>query len=639
MKTQMQTKMAVLFCISILAVTLGGCKSLGDMAAGSVASVGTEDRKIANKGIGANEEWSLICGLSDEAIGLSLGEVCDWALEDYDRIFKCFNRAVTSYGIPKEEAQAMLQKLMDSEILDRPNRFLTGMVFNDYDGNGQRDMLVCLYLDAANKNYYQNGGLYLFMNEEAPCLIRDDFCCYYKGDIVGDFGADIDHDGNTEIVFCVRGMDKEDSQTFVIKYGSKGRRILLPSNTISERGCDVRISRDENLEEGMYDIYCRYFNEKVTLKVEDESITELRDYGGSYEMLAMTEYQGEEYLTAYQSIYIGESKVGDAVFLFDWDEKGDLYIKDWYVEDGDKKRYEPFGMIQKGTFAVRDILDENENSEELRAYNDFVTGKITGHIDEHIYMDASYEATKNLKTMDKDGKGISFEALTDELIRGYGKGVWSIQYALIDCGNDGRKQLALRMYGLSIELSGDESDLTMVFDYKEGKVSLIYAIDTWSRKRNNVYQDGYVFGHGSSGASTNGTWEGIIGTDGVYHENFNCLVESYSTLYEMPCGWPEFDGMDSVAWYRYSMSDKTIYAYEIWKEDVTEEERQTIFDCIHANEEQMGVEFLTGDKAWEIVEENRKKLGITDAIDSVEDFREDLRENKILWKELILETT
>lgn len=71
-------KIAVLFCISILAVTLGGCTRHGDMVRGIAADVGT--------------------------MGLSLGEVCQGALEDYDRIFKCFNRAVTSYEMPREDA-------------------------------------------------------------------------------------------------------------------------------------------------------------------------------------------------------------------------------------------------------------------------------------------------------------------------------------------------------------------------------------------------------------------------------------------------------------------------------------------------------------------------------------------------------
>lgn len=79
------------------------------------------------------------------------------------------------------------------------------------------------------------------------------------------------------------------------------------------------------------------------------------------------------------------------------------------------------------------------------------------------------------------------------------QGIKSVQYALIDCGNDSKKQLALRTCGMAFHYPNDDSDFTMVFDWQGGNVVLIYAVAFWARSCDTLYANGYVSGWGSGG--------------------------------------------------------------------------------------------------------------------------------------------
>lgn len=653
----MKRKIKVLFCISFLMITALGCGTRADIAEADmvnatalVASGMSEaDEAVLQKAVDAANEAiesaKLNNAAAEEQISFSWEEFRDKILNDCD------------YDISEEELQVLYQDIKDSKILKGENRQLTGVVLNDYDQNGQTDMIVSVVYDEKGGDY-TGGCICIFMNSKRHYYLHDQFWCYKSGDIFGDFGADIDHDGNTEVVFCVGGAENECVKFVVKLMHNEIERMKLPDDIQIKRGHGYVIKHDygqdiwvENgLEREVYRVYySHHCDEEVALKIEGQEVPEelitSNYYGYSingYYKLALTEYQGEELLAGYEYIYLGDTIVGSAVFVLDWDENGEAYVKGWYVEDNKGKKYEPLGKIQKSAFDYTNIFDENEAGEEVKAYEEFITGKIAAHIDDSIYTGIIDGRTiTNPKAMDKDGEGFYFEELIDEIIKntieteaglseaGVG-GIRNVQYALIDCGNDGKKQLALRAYGLGIEGKHDDSTCTMVFDYKDGKIFMLYAVDAWSRSHTDLYKNGYVCGNGSSGASTNFRWEGIIGTDGVYHENFECLVETYFTLYEMPIDWLEFCGAAYPAtFYRYSMSGKTIYAYGIG-DDITEKERQVILDLIHANEEQMGVEFLTSDKAWELVEENKKRLGITEGMDA--------EENTIEWRVLPRQT-
>lgn len=337
-------------------------------------------------------------------------------------------------------------------------------------------MIVCLYRDKEDSDSYKDGCLYLFMNDDDPYYIYDSFCCYRFGNVFGDFGADIDHDGITEIVFCVQGTGAGgmgDCQKFVVKYrGNEVERMELPSDLSERYDSGLKVEVEGDSESGEYRIHCPYLYERIVMETE-ESEEVVRDRGKNskgYYALMMMEHEGRQLLAGYEYLYAGgiEDRVGNAVFVFDWDENGKAFVSEWYVEDGKGKIYVLSDEMQREIPGDREIFGEGETGEEVTAYDEFLRGKRRAVIADDIR---------------------------------------EVQYALIDCGNDGKKQLALRAYGVNIygrnDRYSDFDRLTMVLDYKDGKFALIYAADTWWTERSyELCKDGYVYGAASDSAES-----------------------------------------------------------------------------------------------------------------------------------------
>lgn len=241
-------------------------------------------------------------------------------------------------AISREEAETLCQRFLDSGLMEKEEMYLTGVAAGDYDGNGCTDMVVCLYSLEEEANGYSDGCLYLFMNEDEPCRIYEDFCCYGFGMIHNVFGADVDGDDRTEIIMLIQGTGNGgagDSCKLIVKYMNPGiRRMELPSDleTDYDRGMNVAVKGDP--EKGVYIAYCAELDEEIEFsagrQVNDSSGANCRGYYA----LEMGEYQGEEALLGYEYLYAGGivEGVGDAVFVIKWDEAGNPYVMDWYVE-------------------------------------------------------------------------------------------------------------------------------------------------------------------------------------------------------------------------------------------------------------------------------------------------------------------
>ena len=613
----MKSKIALILCVGTLAISVAGCANHTNHVSQTELTSEIEEPVTL---IPFDTETT---ELSEEYFGLSENKFCEMA--------------TTNYNLSEKEAKAMYQKVVDSKILEKENISLTGAVLNDYDGNGKTDMIVCLYEDKENADSYADGCLYLFMNDnEEPYYIYDDFCCYYFGSIFGDFGADIDHDGNTEIVFCVQGTGcggAGDCQKFVLKYkDNKIERMELPDDFPSEYDYDIGITVDveRDNENNVYKIYCPLLDETILMKIADD---DEEDWGGGancrgYYMLTMTERDQEQFLTGYEYLYVGSiaDGIGNAVFLFDWDENGKVFVSDWYIEDWDGGIYVPYERIQKNDATAEPLFNANETGEEVKAYEEFLTGKRTAKVSNNFHADTSYigeTITDNPSDEEKNGFFLNdlMTRITAEMREGRGedRNMKRMEYALIDCGNDGKKQLALRAYGLGIYSENDDSDLTMVFDYRNGTLSMIYAVDSWARSTTELFKNGYVLGSGSSGATSLHVWEGIIKADGIYYASYDCDIEVKET-------WDENGNCNYSAEYDdFVINGETIYSYYIL-EGATEAGKKTVMNDIKDIEARSGIHFLTSDEAWARVEKNRKALGITDEMDA--------DENRITWKTL-----
>lgn len=630
----MKFRATFIFCIGVLAVLSAGCGKNAD---------GDNTNRIENSAETEElEETDItVSGDTDEENKEAENEEA----ERTDAFRGKFYELASAYSdMSEEDADTMYRKIEDSKIPDETDMCLTGAVFNDYDRNGETDMILCLYEGKEDSDGYTDGCLYLFMNDDAPCCIYDDFCCYYNGWIFGDFGADVDHDGSTEIVFCVQGTGvggMGDCQKFVIKYrDNEAERMELPNDFSEGYDCGLNVEIEKDAESGNYNVYCPYLDDRIVLETE-ESEEDIWGSGANsrgYYGLTTINYGGRKLLTGYEYIYSGgiANGLGEVAFVFDWDENGKVFVTDWYVEAPDGKMYAAADWIWDAEYYDEGLF--SETGREVTAYEEFLMGKREAAIADYVYTDTSYRGTflTDEEFLNRQKGMFSFRDLVDgiqhEMLEDYVRNkIGEMQYALIDCGNDGKKQLALCAYGLGIYSRDDDSSLTMVFDYKAGNVVLVYAADTWARSYNEVYKNGLAFGFGSGGALCHYVWEGIIGADGIYRKSYECHIETGQGLDGMSYYGDAWNSNFSDDWSyavdfcEYTINDEMFYAYYI-ADEATDEEREIILNYIRDNEELMGVSFLTDDEAWELVKKNRKRIKITE--ETISD------ENEIDWSTL-----
>lgn len=283
--------------------------------------------------------------LADSSVEDTLSGMEDGFVVTEEILEQCraqFNRMARFEGAPsQEEMDVLCQRFLDSGVMEREEMCLTGMIAGDYDGNGDTDMVVCLYSLEEYANAYSDGCLYLFMNEDAPYRIYEEFCCYGFGNINDVFGADVDGDGKTEVIISIQGTGNGgagDTCKTIVKYLDPGiQQMELPSNLEGDydRGIEVTVKADP--EKGVYTAYCAEFDEEIEFSARREVDGQRDQTGGNcrgYSVLKMGKYQGEEVLLGYEYLFVGAivEGVGDAVFVIKWDEEGNPYVSDWYVE-------------------------------------------------------------------------------------------------------------------------------------------------------------------------------------------------------------------------------------------------------------------------------------------------------------------
>lgn len=253
-----------------------------------------------------------------------------------------FDHMARFEGAPsQEEMDVLWQRFLDSGVMEREEMCLTGMIAGDYDGNGCTDMVVCLYSMEEYADTYRDGCLYLFMNEDEPCRIYEEFCCYGFGMFNDTFGADIDGDGKTEVIISIQGTGNGgagDTCETIVKYLNPGiQQMELPSDLEEDYDRGIKVTVKADPKKGVYIAYCAEFDEEIEFSASREVDGQRDQTGGNcrgYAVLKMGEYQGEEVLLGYEYLFAGAivEGVGDAVFVIKWDEEGNPYVSDWYVE-------------------------------------------------------------------------------------------------------------------------------------------------------------------------------------------------------------------------------------------------------------------------------------------------------------------
>lgn len=340
-------KAAAGLCMSIILLLFaGGCgadkeqdgfESRGSQAesetepgAGAKTEAGTGTESESGAEPGAEPEAGTESGAGAEAESETGDESAITAREEF------YRRAEMYEGLSEEETDVLYQRLLDSNVMELEGMTVTGMAAGDYDGNGHTDMIVCLFSTDEDADYYRDGCLYLFMNEDEPYYIYDEFCCY-GGAICDDFGADIDRDGKTEVVMLIQGRGNGGPGDFckiAVKYQNPGiQKMELPSN-MSGEDCGIEVVVEGDPKKGVYIVYCSEFDEEIEFRPDREVDDQRGGNCRGYCDLKMGEYQGEEVFLGYEYLFAGGivDYVGNAVFVIDWDEEGSPYVRDWYIE-------------------------------------------------------------------------------------------------------------------------------------------------------------------------------------------------------------------------------------------------------------------------------------------------------------------
>lgn len=257
-----------------------------------------------------------------------------------------FYEAADSLGVSEEDAADYLQRLLSDHVFQNGEMELTGLLVNDIDGNGQKDMMVRVN-NAGEEVTYGAGCIYFYMNEEEAYCWYDETLPYFgPWNIIY---ADLDNDGNVEIAFEMQGMGcgaAGDWYPVVLKYrNGVMEKMELPTDRKPEDCLGVVIEITQEPFEDTYSAYCAYLDETIQFSApniknnEHFKVPEAATLvGGSvrgFYNLRCIEYEGGNALQVSQYL-CGEGGtmhfIGTTEFIITWDENENSHIAKWWIE-------------------------------------------------------------------------------------------------------------------------------------------------------------------------------------------------------------------------------------------------------------------------------------------------------------------
>ncbi len=115
-----------------------------------------------------------------------------------------------------------------------------------------------------------------------------------------------------------------------------------------------------------------------------------------------------------------------------------------------------------------------------------------------------------------------------------------VSYAYIDCGQDGRKELALKICQKSL----DGFQGIYIIQYRDNHLYLCYGIDSWSRRSVVMNPYGYIWEAGSSGANLHGGMQVLVDGEGNSYKIAEYIIDSeyaYDFTYSFAGDYPTVD--------------------------------------------------------------------------------------------------
>ena len=261
-----------------------------------------------------------------------------------------------------------------------------------------------------------------------------------------------------------------------------------------------------------------------------------------------------------------------------------------------------------------------------------------------LEIDSENDCGTYISLTELEGKELDLEGLTNELLKlaapeSQNVKFDEIKYAYIDCGCDGKTELALEFIFSSYE---SWTEYVLVRE-ENGKLKTFYSTDSWSRSKVYITDSGYIKQDGSGGAGDHYYSKSYLDGDGkrhfIYADHsadgvpFGQFVYK-GGIYEVPSENPlpkelsfldfDFDEdpeTDSVYTYLISSEkeraeDKyglTSYYYAVPEDDPSVYEKgnpiRDFFD-------ERDVEIHSLDEIEKMIEEREKEVGLTEEVKS-----------------------
>lgn len=198
------------------------------------------------------------------------------------------------------------------------------------------------------------------------------------------------------------------------------------------------------------------------------------------------------------------------------------------------------------------------------------------------------------------------------------------EFALLDSGDDGTKELAVRLNHVGIDGIGqdDTSSTTLIMKETGGKLFLWDSFDNWSRSETTQYYYGFRDGAGSAGAGDHVYDQWFINGEGSKQHIYNDeslfdfwisfvndqAIQEYNAIYDGE--YPEGITMDI-----FTVGDQKYYSYGSYEPEKAPDEGEqgkmlkTLISCFN----DQGIQFSSLDEIHEKIKDRKQELGIKES--------------------------